>query len=54
MPPDAIIWGGLALALLMFFTWALEMHRSLREVLEELRGIRRELERRDREPPPYR
>jgi len=39
------------LGVIAFYTWALEMHRTLREVLVELRRIREELsgrERRDR------
>lgn len=32
------------LALVAFYTWALEVHRTLREVLVELRRIREELE----------
>jgi len=41
---EPILYGALGLALVMFFTWALEIHRTLREVLEELRAIRKELE----------
>ena len=48
MSPEPLIYGAIGLALVMFFTWALEMHRTLREVLEELRAIRKELENRDR------
>ena len=48
MNPDAIIWGGLGLALVMFFTWALEVHRTLREILSELKRVREELEDRQR------
>ena len=48
MEPTAIAWGVLGLALIMFFTWALEIHRTLREVLEELRALRRETEDRHR------
>ena len=47
MEMNALVWGGLALALVMFLTWALEVHRSMREVLTELKRIREELERRD-------
>ncbi|MEC7233186.1 MAG: hypothetical protein VX015_03950 [Planctomycetota bacterium] len=42
-----ILMGALGLALIMFFTWALEVHRTLREVLTELKRIRDELENRD-------
>ena len=48
MAPPPLIYGALGLARVMFFTWAREMHRSLREALEELRAIRKELEDRDR------
>ncbi len=34
----------LGVALAMFFTWALEVHRTLREALLELRRMRDELE----------
>lgn len=34
------------LGIVAFYTWALEVHRTLREVLVELRRIRDELERR--------
>lgn len=44
MGPNALIWGGLGLALVMFFTWALEMHRTMREMLQEMKRIRSELE----------
>lgn len=44
MEANPILWGGLALALVMFLTWALEVHRTLREVLVELKRIREELE----------
>ncbi|MEZ6013886.1 MAG: hypothetical protein R3F49_02120 [Planctomycetota bacterium] len=37
-----------ALGAVAFYTWALEMHRTLREVLIELRRIRDELEQRSR------
>jgi len=37
-----------ALSLVAFATWALEVHRTLREVLVELRRIREELAARDR------
>jgi len=33
------------LGVVAFYTWALEIHRTLREVLLELRRIRDELER---------
>ena len=52
MDSNPIIWGGIGLALVMFFTWALEVHRTIREVLEELRGIRRELEEQSRRGRP--
>lgn len=45
---EPILYGALGLALVMFFTWALEIHRTMREVLEELRAIRKELEDRQR------
>lgn len=45
---EPILYGALGLALVMFFTWALEVHRTMREVLEELRAIRKELEDRHR------
>lgn len=48
MNAQPLIYGALGLALVMFFTWALEMHRTLREVLEELRAVRKELEDRER------
>ncbi len=48
MEANPILWGGLALALVMFFTWALEVHRTLREVLVEIKRIREELEDKDR------
>lgn len=32
------------LGIVAFYTWALEMHRTLREVLVELRRIREELQ----------
>ncbi len=48
MDPNALVWGGLALALVMFFTWALEVHRTLREIQSELRRVREELEYRSR------
>jgi len=35
-----------ALGIVAFYTWALEMHRTLREVLVELKRIRDELSRR--------
>lgn len=47
---EPILYGALGLALVMFFTWALEVHRTMREVLEELRAIRKELEDRRRMP----
>ncbi|MEM9802829.1 MAG: hypothetical protein AAGA20_21065 [Planctomycetota bacterium] len=50
MEANALVWGGLALALVMFFTWALEVHRTMREVLQELKRIREELEDRGRRP----
>ncbi|MDG1049873.1 MAG: hypothetical protein P8M11_01985 [Planctomycetota bacterium] len=34
----------LAGALIMFFSWALEVHRTMREALLELRRVREELE----------
>ena len=43
-----IVLGGLGLALVMFFTWALEVHRTLREVLQEMKRIRDELEQANR------
>ncbi|MFT6110577.1 MAG: hypothetical protein ACJA2W_003504 [Planctomycetota bacterium] len=43
-----VILGGLGLALLMFFTWALEVHRTQREILVELKRIREELEHQNR------
>lgn len=48
MDPNALVWGGLALALVMFFTWALEVHRTMRETLTELKRIREELEHQSR------
>lgn len=48
MTDHPIFMGAVGLALVMFFTWALEIHRTLREVLTELKRIRDELERRDR------
>lgn len=48
MSPDPVIWGGLGLALVMFFTWALEIHRTLREILTELKRVREELDDRSR------
>lgn len=55
MDPQALIWGGLALALIMFFTWALEIHRTQREILAELKRIRTEFEdpRRGQGPDPW-
>ncbi|MEM1452770.1 MAG: hypothetical protein AAF957_27880 [Planctomycetota bacterium] len=51
MEANALVWGGLALALVMFFTWALEVHRTMREILTELKRIRDELQdQRDRQP----
>ena len=50
MPPNAIIWGALGLALVMFFTWALEMHRTMAQILQELKRIRDELEDANRRP----
>ncbi|MEM9379122.1 MAG: hypothetical protein AAGB93_04160 [Planctomycetota bacterium] len=44
MEANALVWGGLALALVMFFTWALEVHRTMREILTELKRIRDEVE----------
>ena len=49
MEPIALVWAGLALALIMFFTWALEVHRTLREVLSQLKRIGDELEHQDRQ-----
>lgn len=45
-----LILGGLGLALIMFFTWALELHRTQREILAELKRIREELEHQHRRP----
>ena len=39
-----ILMGALGLALIMFFTCALEVHRTLRQALTELKRIRDELE----------
>jgi len=44
MPDSPLILAVLAIALAMFFTWALEIHRTLREALLELRRMRDELE----------
>ena len=43
-----LIVGALGLALIMFFTWALDLHRTQREVLLELKRIREELEHQNR------
>ena len=43
-----ILLGALGLALVMFFTWALEVHRTMREILQELKRVRDELEDRNR------
>ena len=43
-----LVLGGLGLALVMFFTWALELHRTQREVLTGLKRIREELELQNR------
>ncbi|QDV08330.1 hypothetical protein Poly30_38680 [Planctomycetes bacterium Poly30] len=45
-----LILGGLGLALIMFFTWALELHRTQREILAELKRVREELELQNRRP----
>lgn len=50
MEANALVWGGLALALVMFFSWALEVHRTLREILIETKRLREELEDRNRRP----
>ena len=43
-----IVLGALGLALIMFFTWALDLHRTQREILIELKRIREELEHQSR------
>ena len=43
-----ILLGALGLALVMFFTWALEVHRTMREILQELKRVRDELEDQNR------
>ncbi|MEM8710000.1 MAG: hypothetical protein AAGG01_03540 [Planctomycetota bacterium] len=48
MIDNPIVMGALGLALVMFFTWALELHRTQREILSELKRIREELEHQDR------
>lgn len=46
--PHPLILGALGLALIMFFTWALDLHRTQREILVELKRIREELEHQSR------
>ena len=43
---ELLIGTVVALGIVAFYTWALEMHRTLREVLVELKRIRDELSRR--------
>jgi hypothetical protein len=43
-----LIAAVVTLGVIAFYTWALEMHRTLREVLAELRRIREELVERER------
>jgi hypothetical protein len=44
---EVLITVVVALGIFAFFTWALEVHRTMREILTELRRIRDELADRD-------
>ena len=44
MLESPLLIGALVAALAMFFHWALEVHRTLREALVELRRLREEVE----------
>ncbi len=48
MNDSLLLLAVLGIALTMFFMWALEVHRTLRESLLELQRVREELEQLNR------